>query len=227
MYFARPAILALLILVMPSLVHAQSKPPGAEEQEIIDRARFAVDAMRRDPDFASLNQALERAKAVLIVPSLLKAGFILGAEGGSGVLLARDPNGNWSYPAFYTLLSASVGLQIGAQDAEVVLAVMTDKGLEQVIKTEFKLGADASIAVGPKGMGLEAATTAAFGADVYSYAKTRGAFGGVSFEGSFVRGREEWNRNYYGQPATTREIVLEHKVANPGADSLRQALGPR
>lgn len=227
MHFVQSVILAISLFATASLAFAQSKPQGAEEQEIVDRARLAVTSMRSDPDFASLNQALSRAKAVLVIPSLLKAGFILGAEGGSGVLMVRDANGNWGEPAFYTLLSASIGLQIGAQDAEVVFTVMTDKGLQQVIRSEFKLGADASIAVGPKGMGMEAATTAAFGADIYSFAKTRGAFGGVSFEGSFIRGRDEWNKNYYGQPATAREIVLDHKVSNPGSSALRQALGAR
>lgn len=220
---SRRSIFALAALALPILA-GPAAAQSATEQEIVDKAKIAIEALRRDPDFEGLNSALARAKAVVIIPSLLKAGFIVGAEGGSGVLLARDANEVWSSPSFYTMVSGSVGLQIGAQDAEVVLTIMTDKGLDQVLKSQFKLGADASIAVGPKGMGLEAATTAALGADVYSFAKTRGAYAGGSFEGSFLYVREEWNKNYYGRAVTSRQIVMERQVSNPGADALRQAL---
>lgn len=205
-----------------------SAPAAAQqaEQDVVDKARMAVQNLRGDPDFPTLNQALDRAKAVLVIPSLLKAGFILGGEGGSGVLLVRTASG-WSDPAFYTMASGSIGLQVGAQDAEVILTVMTDKGLNQVIKNQFKLGADASIAVGPKGMGVEAATTPALGADIYSFARTRGAFAGGSFEGSYISAREEWNRNYYGQNLSVEDIVVHDKGNAPGADALKQALGPR
>lgn len=194
------------------------------EQEVVDKARIALENLRKDPDHPTLNDVIAKAKAVLIIPSLIKAGFILGGEGGSGVLLARDASGGWSDPAFYTLVSGSIGLQVGAQEAEVIFTVMTDKGLRQVIQSQFKLGADASIAVGPKGTGVEAATTAAFGADIYSFSRTKGAFAGGSFEGSYIKVREEWNKAYYGQPVSVEDIVLHHKASNPGADALKQAL---
>lgn len=217
-------------LALAAFVFAVAAMPAAAqkaEQEIVDKARVALENLRKDPDHPTLNGAVDRAKAVLIIPSLIKAGFILGGEGGSGVLLARNANGEWSAPAFYTLASGSVGLQIGAQDAEVIFTVMTDKGLRQVLQSQFKLGADASIAVGPKGMGVEAATTAAFGADIYSFSRTKGAFAGGSFEGSFIKAREEWNKAYYSQPYSVEDIVLHNKASNPGADPLRQALAPR
>jgi lipid-binding SYLF domain-containing protein len=217
MYLATFAVVALA-----------ATPAAAQkaEQEIVDKARTALLNLRNDPDFPTLNQALGRAKAVVIIPSLIKAGFILGGEGGSGVLLARTATG-WSDPAFYTMASGSIGLQIGAQDAEVIFTVMTDKGLEQVIKNQFKLGADASVAVGPKGMGVEASTTPALGADIYSFARTKGAFAGGSFEGSYLSAREEWNRAYYGQNLSVEDIVRHGKGSAPGADALKQALGPR
>jgi lipid-binding SYLF domain-containing protein len=211
------------------LILAAAAPAAAQqaEQEIIDKARIAVDSLRRDTDHPSLNPTLAKAKAVLIIPSLLKAGFILGGEGGSGALLARTADGGWSGPAFYTLASGSVGLQIGAQDAEVIFLIMTDKGLKQVLQSQFKLGADASIAVGPKGTGVEAATTLAMGADIYSFARARGAYAGGSFEGSYIAAREEWNKTYYGQTLSVQDIVLHNKASNRGADALKQALGPR
>jgi SH3 domain-containing YSC84-like protein 1 len=224
-----PYVGRVLVLLSVFVFAFAALPAAAQkaEQEVVDKARAALENLRKDPDHPTLNGVIEKAKAVLIIPSLIKAGFILGGEGGSGVLLARDANGGWTAPAFYTLASGSVGLQIGAQDAEVIFTVMTDKGLQQVIQSQFKLGADASIAVGPKGTGVEAATTAAFGADIYSFSRTKGAYAGGSFEGSFIKAREEWNKAYYGQPVSVEDIVLHNKVSNPGADALRQALGPR
>lgn len=219
------ARLCVVAVALGAVLPATARAAG--EQDIVDRARAVVEQFRNDPDLPNIEQVLGRAKGVMIFPSVLKAGFVLGGEGGSGVLLARTASGEWSYPAFYTLVSASVGLQLGAQEAQVLLAIMTDNGLRQMLQTQFKLGAGASIAVGPKGMGLEAATTAALGADIYTYARTRGAYGGGTFEGSYMISREEWNREYYGQPVTAQEIVLEQKVANAAADPLRHALAAR
>jgi lipid-binding SYLF domain-containing protein len=219
----------VLVAACLAFLVAAIAPAAAQkaEQEIVDKARITIDSLRRDTDHPSLNPNLAKAKAVLIIPSLLKAGFILGGEGGSGVLLARTASGGWSGPAFYTLASGSVGLQIGAQDAEVIFIVMTDKGLKQVIQNQFKMGADASIAVGPKGTGVEAATTLAMGADIYSFSRARGAYAGGSFEGSYIAAREEWNKAYYGQTLSVEDIVLHNKASNPGADALKQALAAR
>jgi lipid-binding SYLF domain-containing protein len=198
-----------------------------EQQDLVDKSRISLNALRNDPDHPNLNTVLNRAKAVLIIPSLLKAGFILGGEGGSGVLLVRNANGEWSAPAFYTLASGSIGLQVGVQNAEVLFTVMTDKGLNQVIKNQFKMGADASVALGPIGGGIEAATTLNMGADIYAFSRTKGAFAGGSFEGSLIKAREEWNKLYYGQALSVDDIVMNGKAHNAGADPLRQALAGR
>jgi lipid-binding SYLF domain-containing protein len=213
-----------ILVVAVALLSAAPVLAQQEQQDLVDKARIALNALRNDADHPNLKNTLARAKAVLIIPSLLKAGFIVGGEGGSGVLLARGANGEWSAPAFYTVASGSIGLQVGAQDAEVLLTVMTDKGLHQVIQNQFKLGADASIAVGPKGGGVEAATTLNMGADIYAFSKTRGVFAGGSFEGSWIKAREEWNKLYYGQALSVQDIVQHGKASNPGADALRQAL---
>lgn len=216
-----------ILAVVAALVFAAPALAQEEQQALVDKARISLNALRNDPDHPNLKTTLARAKAVLIIPSLLKAGFLIGGEGGSGVLLVRNANGEWSSPAFYTLASGSVGLQIGAQDAEVLFTVMTDKGLQQVLKNEFKLGADASIALGPIGGGVEASTTLNMGADIYAFSKTRGAFAGGSFEGSYIKPRTEWNKLYYGQALSVEDIVLNGKASNPGADALRQALAAR
>jgi lipid-binding SYLF domain-containing protein len=214
------AVVITVALASPALAQQ-------EQQGIVDKARIALTALRNDPDHPNLNAVLDRAKAVLIIPSLLKAGFLIGGEGGSGVLLVRQAGGDWSAPAFYTLASGSVGLQIGVQDAEVLFAVMTDKGLSQVIKNQFKMGADASVALGPIGGGVEASTTLNLGADIYAFSRTKGAFAGGSFEGSYIKAREEWNKVYYGQALSVDDIVINGKAHNAGADPLRQALASR
>lgn len=211
------AVIALLVMAAPALAQQ-------EQQDLVEKARIALTTLRNDPDHPNLKSTLARAKAVLIIPSLLKAGFLIGGEGGSGVLLVRNANGEWSAPAFYTLASGSIGLQVGVQDAEVLFAVMTDKGLQQVIKNQFKMGADASVALGPIGGGVEASTTLNMGADIYAFSKTRGAFAGGSFEGSLIKAREEWNKLYYGQVLSVDDIVVNGKAHNAGADALRQAL---
>lgn len=200
---------------------------AVDQQELVDRARAVVERFRVDPDMNVLNRMLVNCKAAVVVPSLVRAGFVLGGEGGSGVACARGPDGTWSPPAFVYLASASVGLQIGVQDAEVILVVMTDNGLNQVTTNEIRLGADASVAAGPVGIGVEAATTLSFGADIYAYSRARGLFGGLSLEGSVMRGRYEYNRAYYGQPYTTREIMIARRGNNPNADGLRTSLAQR
>ncbi len=225
--FLARTIAFVFVIVIALAIAPTGTAQTSAEQEIVEKARLAVDSIRRDNDFPVFVQLLRRAKAALVVPSLVKAGFILGGEGGSGVLLTRDANGNWSYPAFYTLGSGSIGLQIGVQDAEVVFVIMTDKGLDQILKNQFKMGADASLAVGPVGAGVAAGTTLAFGADMYSFAKARGLFGGASFDGTVIHPRNDYNRKYYGQNVTGREIVMAHKVSNHAADALRKSLESR
>jgi lipid-binding SYLF domain-containing protein len=166
---------------------------------------------------------MKSAKAVLIFPELYKGGFILGAEGGRGILCARNADG-WSQPAFYDLAAGSLGLQIGGQVSEVVLTIMSDKALTAVLDDQLKFGGDMSIAVGPIGKGLGADTTTNFQADVYSFAKTAGLFGGVSFEGAGIIKKDDWNRAYYGQGATPRGIVMEGRFKNPNTNALLKSL---
>src|SRR3546814_11829819 len=115
-----------------------------------------------DKDFFELPKFVKAAKGIFIVPQLVKGGFILGAEGGTGVFLARGTDGNWSPPAFYTLGAASIGLQIGGEVKEVVFVMMSDKAVDDLVSSEFKMGADASVTVGPNGSGVEAYRRTAF-----------------------------------------------------------------
>jgi len=194
------------------------------EQEIVDKARITAAKLLDDPDFGSLPSNLANAKAIIIIPSLIKGAFFFGGEGGTGVLLAKSPQGTWSYPAFYTLVGASFGLQIGAKAAEVILLIMNDGALKAVLKNQLKLGADASFAMGQIGAGVEGSTTTNVNADILAFASGEGLFAGISLQGAIINAREGYNEAYYGKGATPTTIILEQKNINPAADELRQVL---
>lgn len=219
---------ALALVLVATAIPAQAQQPsgaGSDEQRVVDRARAVVDRMRNDPEMTTLNNLIGQAKAVMIFPSLFKVGLFVGGEGGSGVLVTQGAGARWSAPAFYTIGSASFGLQFGLQESEVILVIMTDKGLEQVLQNQFKLGLNGSVAVGNIGRGIEASTTLAMGADIYAYSNARGLFGGISMGGSLIQSRDEWNENYYGRAATARDIVMDLKLTSPGAAGLQVSLG--
>jgi lipid-binding SYLF domain-containing protein len=197
--------------------------PAYYEQGLVDKSAAVVRAMRADPAFRQIDVYLKNARGVLILPSVIKAGFIYGGQGGNGVLLARDGNGGWSSPAFYTLGGGSIGLQIGVQEAAIVLVFMNDKAFKSAIDTGLTLGADATVAAGSEGLTGEVASTHAF-KDVYYFADVGGLFVGVSLEGGVLHTREGLNKTYYGQTLTPRQIVLERKADVPAAQALKDAL---
>lgn len=199
----------------------------SETQQLVDKANLTAAKLLNHKDFPELRDWMKKAKGVFIVPSMLKAGFVFGAAGGSGVLLARDASGNWSAPAFYTIGAGSFGLQIGLEDSEIMFVVMTDAGMKALINNEVKLGAKASMAVGPIGAGIEGATTLGLGGDIYAFSKGVGLYGGVVLEGAWIKKRNSYNADYYGKLATPKAILIDRKFNNPGADKLRALLDIR
>ncbi len=216
-------------LVLAGLIGWMSAPAfAASEQALIDQARLVVNELKGNPHFDAFRELLGQSKAVVVVPELVKAGFIFGGEIGTGVLLARDPaTGEWSYPAFYTMTSGSFGLQIGVQVSKVILLVMTDGGLDKLMSANVTLGADANIAAGPIGAGVQADTTLNVDVDIYSFATSKGLFGGISLEGGVLVADDDAGEAYYNKPLTARGIVILRQASNPGADDLRAALGGR
>ena len=197
----------------------------ATPQDLIVKAQRVLEDLKTDPDFKTFQQSVKTAKGILVIPTLLKAGFFFGIEGGNGVLLARNDKGEWSHPAFYTLGGGSFGFQIGVQAAEVAFVIRTEKGLEAIITSEVKLGVDGSLSVGTFGKGIEGSTTLGLGGDILAYSKSVGAFIGIALEGAVIHKRNDLNREYYGDAAATpRAIVLEGGHANPQADGLRKTL---
>jgi lipid-binding SYLF domain-containing protein len=209
-----------LAFLLPATANA-----ATDQQNLVDEARITLDHLQTDKSFGNAKELLRKARAVLIVPNLVKAGFFLGGEGGDGVMLARSARGTWTDPAFYTLASASFGLQIGIQDAEVIMIVNTDKALTALEQDEFKFGAQAGLAVVTLGAGAQAASsTALTSADIIVWSSASGAYAGITLEGSLVKPRDSYNETYYGRPIAVREILYMNAGRNPGAEGLRAAL---
>lgn len=217
----RPFLAAALAAALP----AGSVRAEGEQQRLVDRARIVVEEFLADPNFQRMRVYVQNAFAVLIVPDLLKGGFVLGAEYGVGVLLARDiRSGAWSDPVFVDLYGGSIGLQLGGKTSDVIFTIMNASALQKLLTSNFKLGTDASVAAGPVGVGVGAATTVQFGEDIYVFSRSKGLYGGLSAEGSAVLLKPDWARAYYGQPVSAKAVLEERSVTNPGSAGLREAL---
>jgi lipid-binding SYLF domain-containing protein len=180
--------------------------PTSDEIELVRKANVTLAEAQHDPQFGNATDLFQNAKAVMVVPQLVKGGFFVGGEGGNGILMARH-GAHWSYPAFYVLASASFGLQIGLEVAEVVLFVMSDRALNAWMHDEVKLGGQAGLTVLVLGSNASAATTTNGGADVIAWAKSKGAYAGITLEGSVIKPRQEWNTAYYGRPMTPSQVL--------------------
>jgi len=197
---------------------------GSAEQ-IVTESQFTVENMTSNKDFGKyVRDYLANAKGVLVAPNMIKGAFVVGGEGGSGVLLTRNKDGSWSYPAFYTLGGVSYGLQIGGSSSQVMLLLMTDRGVNAVVDgNRITLGADVGVAAGPVGAGAQAGVTLK-SADVITYSLSKGAYAGISLEGTYLEPRESLNKDYYGAEVGTKAIIAQHEYSNRQADGLRAAL---
>lgn len=216
--FLRSLIIVLTLVVSTTPTFASSDD-YRKAQSIVEQSTFIVQDFSVDPNYQWMQENLKIAKAILVIPQSLRGGFIFGGSGGTGVLISRNDDNTWSNPAFYTLASISVGLQIGADASQIVLLIMTEKGMNSLLATSFKLGADVSVAAGPVGGGARAATT-----DVYAYSKAQGLFGGATVEGAVVTVRDSLNSAYYKKPVTPVDIIVRKSVANPEADVFRHTI---
>ncbi len=215
----------LATLVIGSQTMAMAAGKG-EAQSIVDKSKGTLSDLLADENFSWLHSYIKSARGVIIFPQILKAGFILGGSGGTGVLLVRDgATGNWSEPAFYTLGSVTFGLQIGGEAAEVVMLAMNQKAVDSLLTSSVKLGGDLSVALGPVGGGAKGALTVpAVTADFLSFAKTKGLYAGLNLEGSVLDVRDSLNQAYYGKGMSQKDILIRHDVGNPGAAELRALL---
>lgn len=206
---------ALLVAVAP----AAAKPKAEKAAELVVEAADTVSYFANDSAFEPLWEMADDAKAMVIVPKSIRGGFILGASGGNAVMIARNEDGSWSEPTFLTIGSISFGFQAGLEGSETVLLVMTQRGMEHLLSTTVKLGADLSLAAGPIGAGAKAQTV-----DVLAFSRSRGLYGGVSLEGAILKSRHSWNEDYYQANVTPADIIYREKVSQPQSAVLQNAV---
>lgn len=226
----KAVFVAFLVIAGLTLASCGRTPTLNEQaQELVDKARWTLETLkgRHDPQSNLFRDSLAKAEGVVVFPGAYKAGFILGAEYGTGVMMVRQAGGTWSSPAFYTLGAGSLGLQIGGQVSETVLIVRSQKAAQAIVKHQGKLGADLEVTVGTVGGGVEGATTTNMGADVLVFSYSAGLYAGGSFEGSVLARRNDYNEAYYGPGATPDAILFGQQFNNPQADPLRQAANVR
>jgi len=208
---------AALLFAMATTPAAASKRDKAER--LVNRAADTVAYFSNDTAFEPLWELADDAQAIVVIPRSLRGGFIFGASGGNAVMIARNDNGSWSEPTFFTIGSVSFGLQVGLEGSEVILAVMTQRGVEQLLSTSVKLGGDVTLAAGPIGGGAKAQTV-----DVLAFSRSRGLYGGLSLEGAILKARHSWNRAYYGADVSPVDIIYREKVSRADSGMLQNAV---
>ncbi|UUX52065.1 lipid-binding SYLF domain-containing protein [Nisaea acidiphila] len=220
----RISLLAAFLLTA-ALLAGPARAADEAPSLTVERARLTLLDLTSDPDTVGpVADYLKKAKGVLIIPQLVKAGFIVGGEYGKGVLVARTAPGDWSDPSFYSLAAGSIGLQIGVEAKQILLVVMTEKGLNSLMSDQLKFGADASVAVGTLGGGVGASSAGSLGADFIAFAKSKGLFGGGALDGAVIQTLPEQNEAFYRTAATPKQILIERTVSSGEASQLRNAL---
>jgi SH3 domain-containing YSC84-like protein 1 len=207
-------------LLALSQISTAGTPTNAKAQQ--DRLRNAGQVMQeilQVPDDIP-RDLLDKARCLIVMPSVLKAAFVVGGSYGRGTMVCRtgkDFTGAWGAPAMYALEGGSVGLQIGGEATDFVFLVMNDRGADSLLRSKVKLGADASVAAGPKGRTASADTDAYMRTEILAYSRSRGIFAGISLEGSTLRPDGEGNRDLYGREISAAEIIRESSVQAPEA----------
>ncbi|HTI41373.1 MAG TPA: lipid-binding SYLF domain-containing protein [Vicinamibacterales bacterium] len=202
-----------LVIFLTAQPRAQKDDKSNEAKRVSDATAVFGEIMSAE-DKAIPSSILTKAAGIAIFPSTIKAGLVVGGVRGRGVISARGANG-WSAPAFLTLIGGTFGLQIGGQSADIILVINNQRGLENLVSNQFKIGADASIAAGPVGRDAQAATDIQLRAQILSYSRARGLFAGVTVNGSTIRQDMDANERFYGSRLTTRQVVFEGKAGAP------------
>ena len=202
-------VIALTLVLI--LVFSVSSFAATSPDTIIKGAVAMIEEISSEGDVSAMADTVKTSHAIAIIPSMVKAGFIIGGEYGEGLIL-RHENGKWYGPSFYNIGGGSFGFQIGAQDVALLLAVINERGVGAFMGSRTKLGGDFAIAAGPVGRRAEAATDAQVKASIYSYSMTKGLFAGVSLEGSVISISVKRNKEYWGDKVTAKEAL--QKPAN-------------
>lgn len=218
-FTTRVVVLAATLAL--GLGSAPARADDAQDaRQLVEKAKLTAEQFQTDRQMGYFRDLAKNAKGMLILPQMVRAAFLVGASGGSGVLVARDEKTRqWLGPAFYTLGGGSFGFQAGADSAEVIILAMTDRGVTKLLSPQVKLGADVSVAAGPVGAGA-AAGTAGLSADLVSFSMAKGLYGGFSVDGSVAGVREALNHAYYARPVTPQDILVQGTAKSPNAGPL-------
>jgi lipid-binding SYLF domain-containing protein len=213
-------------LVVVALSIATLSAQSSDETKRINDSVLVLQEIMAAGDKAVPQSIMEKAAGIAVFPSLLKGGFVVGGQRGHGVLSVRNKkDGTWSAPAFLTITGGSVGAQIGGQAIDLILVVQNDRGLEQLVKNQFKLGAEAGVAAGPVGREAAAATDIQMRAQILSYSRARGLFAGITLNGATIRQDRDANERFYGTAYRTGQIVFDGLGGSPApAATWREAL---
>src|ERR1700719_3445432 len=211
-----------IVLGLCMLFVAHGLLAADNEQKRLENSGVVLEEVMNTPENIP-QQVLEKAECIIVFPSVLKAAFVFGGSYGRGAMVCRTGpgfKGPWGAPSMYALEGGSVGFQIGGQATDLILLIMNDRGASSVLSSKVKLGADASVAAGPKGRDASADTDAYLRAEILSYSRSRGLFAGISLEGSTLRPDDNANADVYGRKITAKEIVLENKIVVPASGRL-------
>jgi lipid-binding SYLF domain-containing protein len=218
-------VLSLALSILLSLPAAPADA-GVKETTRVETAAEVMEKIMEIPEKAIPPALLADAQGIAVIPGVIKVGFVVGGQYGNGVLAVRGKDGAWSNPVFVTLISGSIGWQIGAQATDFVIVFKSPRSVEGIMKGKYTLGADAAIAAGPVGRRAEAATDVELKAEIYSYSRSRGLFAGISLEGSSLQVDHESDAAFYGKGDVRPSEILEGKGIGgpPAAESFRKTL---
>jgi len=221
----RTKFLLLALATAQTALTAPAHADNSRQQALVDRSTLAVQDLFQDAKPGSRAQRyLGKARAVMICPSVFHMSVGIGGSGGGCVLVSRDARGSWSDPAFYTLSSGSLGIQLGVESSELMLFVMSSRGLQALLDSQFKFNADASASFATLGSGIGDSTAGVSNTDILALQKSSGLFAGASLGGSKLTVNSGANRSYYNQSVGPEDVVITMRVNNPGADPLRSIL---
>ena len=200
------------------------KPEETDEVERLRDARAVFQEIRDLKGAEIPASLLERARCIAVLPGVVKGALGWGARHGRGVMSCRDSAGAWSPPLFVSVTGGSFGLQIGVEKADVVLFFMTEKGARSLVESKFTLGGKAGVAAGPVGRTAEAGTDLKLDAEIYSYARSKGLFAGISLEGAKMSSDGKANRRFYGSEISPRQLLFSHRAPAAPHDAARRFL---
>jgi SH3 domain-containing YSC84-like protein 1 len=186
---------------------------GSKQRKILRTSQLILEEIQKSPDQQIPMNLISKAKAIIVFPTMLKAGFFVGARYGKGIASVRtEGTGEWGPPAFLYTTGGSFGFQFGAQAVDLILLVMSQRGLEGLLNEQFTLGGDIAISAGPVGRHAEASADVFMQGEIYSYSRSKGLFGGVSLKGTIITSDSDANLAYYGHPYTSEDILLTKQV---------------